>query len=149
MSKRPSPKSERDAERQEVRAAQLKRMGEKIDAAATRANVTTTAIAKEAGVTFAAASRWRKGKAMPEGEHLLAIARACRVSPDEFEGLLDATEPQWPAWRELLALEGARLNADEKKRIARSVRLMLKDGEVPELPTLQLAAAAVRSLRRS
>ncbi len=140
MPKRPPPKDHESD-------AALRKLGERIDARATELRITTTQISEAAGVTWAAAQRWRKGRSRPSAANLLAIARVLRMSPTEFADLLDERAPAWAAWDELLRLEGDRLSDAQRARVIRAVRMMLDVDQEPSLAALQLAAAAVPSRR--
>lgn len=70
----------------------------------TRNGVTTQALAEAAGVTWAAAKRWRlppeKNGSEPDVRNVAAIAGVLRVTVDELLGIYSGNEPDFESWRE-------------------------------------------------
>jgi transcriptional regulator with XRE-family HTH domain len=76
----------------------------RIDELCTRRGVTTQALAEAAGVTWAAAKRWRlppeKNGSEPDVWNVAAIAGALHVTVDELLGIYKGNEPDFESWRE-------------------------------------------------
>lgn len=126
-------------------------MWERIDALAKQRNVTTQEIAEAAGVTWAAAKRWRQpkdaGGAVPRGQQLRGIAKALGVTVDELLRIYDGYEPpfdSWEAFKSSSAYE--RLSEEQRKRVAAHP---WSDDETPTLASwLALAEAHNAAQRR-
>jgi transcriptional regulator with XRE-family HTH domain len=104
--------------RQSKDPARVRALGERIDAIATEKGITTRKLQDAAGVTWAAADRWRKGKAWPEISHLRAVARVLGVTIDDLLGP-DEYEPPYEAWRAFLDTPTAKkLTAAERRWLA-------------------------------
>lgn len=139
MSKAPIERQSRDAS--DVRA-----LGERIDAIATEKGITTTALQKAAGVTWAAADRWRKGKAWPELGHLRAVARVLGVTLDELVGS-DGYEPPYAAWRAFLETPtGQALSAEERRWLATQ---WFPGDEEPTIATYLMLSEARKTLLKT
>lgn len=96
---------------------------ERIDDLAVKKGVTTQQLATAAGVTWAAAKRWRqpkeKGGAEPSGENLGAIAKVLEVTVEEILQVYDGHEPTFGTWQAFKATDAyARLTPEQRKRIA-------------------------------
>jgi len=94
-----------DAHRSSAPQHEAEPLWKRIDRLAREKHVTTTQLAKAAGVTWAAAKRWRKppgdGKndgSVPELPNLAAIARVFSMSIDELRGIYEKHEPTGEGW---------------------------------------------------
>lgn len=120
-------------------------LSERVDEACRLAGVNTTRLAAAAGVTFAAAARWRKGRAVPSGEHLRKIAEACHVSVDELLGIYDGMEPPFDAWGDLKKTRvWDELSAVQRKYLAAQP---WPPGEQPTLAAYLLLAEVAKSTK--
>ena len=118
-------------------------LGERIDAAATRAGVNTTQLAKAAGVTWAAAKRWRAGASAPKSDNLAAIAEVCGVTLEELLGVAEGQDPPWEAWEAFIeTAEGGAMTAGERRALQ---AIPWPPGRAPTVASYQIALAAVRS----
>jgi len=118
-------------------------LAERIDEACQLAGINTTQLAAKTGVTFAAAARWRKGRADPRGEHLRTIAEVTGVTVDELLGIYDGNEPPFEAWEELQATPiWETLDPKQRKFLA---ALPWPNGVKPTLAAYLLAAQAIKS----
>jgi len=137
MPKRPTPHAAPETPRQ--------KMGRLINERLTQLGLKISDLQHGAGVTWPTAQAWVKGKRMPLGANLLAVARVLQMSPREFEALLDEAPPDWPSWTDFVAGDGAKLTADQRRRVARAARMMLDDEEQATLSQLVFLAAAVQA----
>lgn len=108
-------------------------------------------MASAAGVTWAAAKRWRqpkdKGGAEPSGENLGAIAKVLEVTVEEILQVYDGHEPAFGSWGAFKATDAyARLTPEQRKRIAAH---WWADGEEPTLASWLAMAEAHLAARRS
>lgn len=123
-------------------------LGERIDLACRLAGVSTTDLAKTAGVTWAAAKRWRKGTATPKANHLGVIAGVCGVTVEELLGVMDGQDPPFAAWDEFVAQvarDGVPLSSDERRALQ---SILWPDGTEPTVTTYQMARAMLATARR-
>lgn len=123
---------------------------ERIDALAKRKKVTTQQLADAAGVTWAAAKRWRqakgKGGSEPTGENLTAIAGALGVTTDELLRIYDGFEPpfeSWASFKQSAAYE--RLSPSQRTRVASHP---WDEGEEPTLASWLALAEAHASAKK-
>lgn len=126
-------------------------MWERIDELATRKKVTTQQLATAAGVTWAAAKRWRqpkeRGGAEPSGENLGAIAKVLEVTVEEILQVYDGHEPPFSSWAAFKATDAyARLTVEQRKRIAAH---WWADGEEPTLASWLAMAEAHLAARKT
>lgn len=90
-----------EAHRSSDRQHEAEPLWKRIDRLCEEKGVSTTDLAKAAGVTWAAAARWRKppeaGKknagSVPKLPQLAAIARALSMTIDELRGIYEGHEP--------------------------------------------------------
>lgn len=138
MPKRPAPSA--------ARKEAAEKMGRLIRERRKQLELRIVDLQHAAKVTWPTAQSWDKGKSIPSGEHLLAIARVLQMSPHEFQALLDEAPPDWPAWTEFVEREdgGKTLSTDQRRRVARAARMMLDEDEQATLAQLVFLAAAVR-----
>jgi transcriptional regulator with XRE-family HTH domain len=98
-----------------------------------------------AHVTWAAADRWRKGKAWPDIGHLRAVARVLGVTIDDLLGP-DEYEPPYEAWRAFLETSTARaLSPAERRWLATQ---FFPDDAEPTLAVYLTLAEARHGLRK-
>lgn len=124
----------------------------RIDRLARERGVTTTQLSKAADVTWAAAARWRKPPgpkktdgAVPEWEHLAAVARALSMTIEELTGVYGKHEPTgagWQAFKETTVYKS--LTPEERILVIATPGLA---GSDPKLSTWMLAAETQLSRR--
>ncbi len=120
-------------------------LGRRIDAIATEKDIDTTQLQKAAGVTWAAADRWRKGKARPKIGHLRAIARVLGVKLDDLLGPEDY-EPPYAAWLAFLETPTGKEIARSPERKRWLATQYFPDDEEPTVATYLTLAEAARTL---
>lgn len=122
-------------------------MNERIDEAARRAGVSTTQLAKAAGVTWAAAKRWRQDPpkgSIPQPENMAAIAEVCGVTIEEIMGVAAGQAPPFPAWERFLDTPTGRELAPAHRRTLAA--LPWPPGQQPTVAAYLMAAEALRLL---
>lgn len=115
--------------RESVQPIEGEALWERIDSATRRAGKKTSDLARAAGVTWAAAKRWRmpphvergKSGSEPGLEHLYAIAKELGVTVDELRGLIDEYNPPGEAWARFLETEEGRSASEAELRALRSI----------------------------
>lgn len=127
--------------------AQALAFGAKLDAILRRKGWTTTRLAEELGVTWAAADRQRKGRAYPrEPKTWVRLCEVLAVTPWELMPFALDYEPPFAAWRAFLETdEGKEMSADERVRVA---FFPILDGDEPTVTTYTMALMAVRAMKR-
>lgn len=122
--------------------------GAKLDAILGRKKWTTTRLQKEMDLTWAAASRWRKGQSYPrEPETWVRLCEVLAVTPWELMPFALGYEPPFAAWTEFLATdEGKSMDARERARVAFFPTF---DGDEPTTTTYKMALMAVRANKRA
>lgn len=128
-------------------AEQAREFGGRLDAILERKGWSITQLQNAMEVTFATASRWRKGQALPrEPETWVRLCAVLHVTPWDLMPFALDYEPPFAAWSEFTKTpEGASMTDRQRVSLAWH-HFPPEDGE-PTVATYQLLLAAQRSVR--
>lgn len=125
-----------------TRDAEAREFGRRLDEILTRKGWSITDLQRATDVTFATASRWRKGEVLPGSPQQWGILfKVLHVTPWELMPTLEDYEPPHAAWRAFLATpEGKSMTAAERQALAWS-----PVAGTPTVGTYQLLLAAQKT----